>query len=358
MQEMRILKTFFFLSLILLLLGLLAYVQSYSSVVEIRFGQYVVLVNLIVLILLLLALKFAIYALIHTIRMPFVLFRHAIDKAKQIKEQKLMKQVCDLTHQVLLGSTDNVQKTISKLLSNSDLPKDVDEHLRILLLKIDTSFNTKLYYTKEILSGSSPYKFLIARNLASQALKEESYHYSLELASTAFKLNDKDPDLLELMIDIYAALESWNKMEEMMRLLDKVDKERMASIKDKISDYYLKAAKQFIGLGQISDSGYYLKKCLEYKPDFIECIELISQIQIELKGFSLQKIIEDAFALRPDFALFKIYYKHFKNSMSSEDMYNNLSKDLDKSHHVGILISIAYFLNIKKELDSMVLPFV
>lgn len=356
---MKILKTFFFLSLILLLLGVFVYIQSYSSIVEIKFGHYVVLVNSIFLILILLVANFAIYAVVHTVRMPFILFRHAIDRARQLKEQKLMKQVCDVTHQVLLGSTDNAYKTISRLLSNTDsLPKDLDEHLRILLLKLDTSFNTKLYYAKEILSGASPYKFLIARNLASQALKEESYHYSLELASTAFKLDDKDPDLLELMIDIYAALESWNKMEEMMRLLDKVDKERMAAIKEKISNYYLKAAKQFIGLGQINDSGYYLKRCLEYRTDFIECIELISQIQIELKGFSLQKIIEDAFALRPDFTLFKVYYKHFKNTMSSEDMYNNLSKDLDKSHHVGILISIAYFLNIKKELDGMVLPFV
>jgi len=355
---MKILKTFFFSSLILLLLGILAYVQSYSSIIEIKFGQYVVLVNSIFLILVLVALKFAISALTHTVRMPFALVRHAIEKAKQSKEQKLMKQVCDLTHQVLLGSTDNVQKTISKLLNNTEnLPKDIDEHLRILLLKIDISFNTKLYYAREILREVTPYKFLIARHLAAQALKEESYHYSLELALIAFKLDDKDPNLLELMIDIYAALESWNKMEEMMRLLDKIDKERISTIKEKISNYYLKAGKQFIGLGQIRDSGYYLKKCLEYKPDFIECIELVSQIQVDLKDFSLHKTIEEAFALKPDFALFKIYYKHFKNSMSSEEMYNNLSKDLDKSDHVGLLISIAYFLNIKKELDNMVLPF-
>jgi len=353
---MKILKTFFFISIILILLGIFAYIQNYSNIVEIKFGQYIVLVNPIFLILLLIVLKFNIYAVAYTVRMPFTLFKHAIEKAKRLKEQKLIKQVCDLTHQILLGSSDNAQKTISKLLSDSEnLPKDIEEHLRILVLNLDTSFNTKLHYAKEILD-TSPYKFLIARHLASQALKEESYHYSLEFALIAFKLDKKDPDLLELMINIYAALESWNKMEEMMRLLGNVDKSRIDAIK--ISNYYLKAAKQFIGLGQIRDSGYYLKKCLEYKPYSIECIELISQIHTDLKDISLQKIIEDAFALKPDFTLFKIYYKHFKNSMSSDDMYNNLSKDLDKTHHVGLLISMAYFLNVKRELDTMVLPLI
>lgn len=354
---MKVLKTFFFLSFILLLLGVFAYIQSYSDVVEIKFGQYIVLINPVFLILILIALKFAIYALTCLINTPFQLFKQAVEKARYLKEQKLMKQVWDLTHRILLGSSNNTQKTISKLLSNSeDLPKDVNEHLRILSLKIDTSFNTKLYYAREILNESNPYQFLIARYLAAQALEEEAYHYSLEFALIAFKLDSKDAQLLELMIDIYAALESWNKMEEIMRLLNNVDKNKISATK--ISNYYLKAAKQFIGLGQIRDSGYYLKKCLEYKPDAVECIELMSQIQVDLKGISLQKIIEDAFAIKPDFTLFKIYYKHFKNSMSSEDMYYNLTKDLDKSDNVGLLISMAYFLNVKKELDNMVLPLI
>lgn len=356
---MKILKTFFLISLILLLLGIFAYIQDYSSVVEIKFGQYTILINPVFLILMLMALKFVKYVLTCLISTPFQLFKQAIEKAKHLKEQKLMKQVYDLTHRVLLGSTASVQKTVAKLLSNSgNLSKDVNEHLRILSLKIDTSFNTKLYYAREILNESNPHQFLIARYLAAQGLEEEAYHYSLEFALIAFKLDSKDAKLLELMIDIYADLESWNKMEEIMRLLSNVDKNRIFVIKDKISCYYYKAAKQFIGLGQIRDSGYYLKKCLEYKPDSIGCIELMSQIQIDLKGISLQKIIEDAFAIKPDFTLFKIYYKHFKNSMSSEDMYYNLTKDLDKSDNVGLLISMAYFLNVKKELDNMVLSLI
>lgn len=357
---MKVLKIFFFLSVILLFLAALAYIQNYSSVIEIKFGQYIILISPIFLILMLIALKFAIYTLAFLISAPFQLFKQAVEKAKTLKEQKLMKQVWDLTYGVLLGPTDKTQQTISKLLNNSDnLPKDVSEHLRILSLNIDISFNTKLYYAREILNEANPHKFLIARYLAAQALEEEAYHYSLEFALTAFKLDSKDTYLLELMVDIYAALESWNKMEEMIRLLDKVDKNRISIIKGKISCYYYKAAKHFTGLGQIRDSGYYLKKCLEYKPDSIECIQLMSQIQIDLKDLSLQKIIEDAFALKPDFALFKIYYKHFKNSMSSEDMYHNLTKNLDRSENVvGLLISMAYFLNIKSELNNMVLPLI
>jgi hypothetical protein len=180
----------------------------------------------------------------------------------------------------------------------------------------------------------------------------------LEFSLIAFSINSQDTDLLELLIDVYATLESWSKMGEIIEMLRNVDRNKFDLAKVKISTQYLKAAKQFIGLGELDESVFYLKKCLEYKTDYNKCMELISNIHLESKEIDLKSIIENAFAISPSFDLFLIYYQNYKSYLLSADIYNSLVGLINKNKNKELVIAIAYFLNMKQELDNIVLPII
>jgi hypothetical protein len=147
-------------------------------------------------------------------------------------------------------------------------------------------------------------------------------------------------------------------MDDMIEMLRNIDINKFDLIKVKISTHYLKVAKQFIGLGELNESIFYLKKCLEYKPDFYKCIELISNIHLESKEIDLKAIIENAFSISPSFNLFMIYYQNYKNYMLSADIYKRLVGVINQNDHKELVIAIAYFLNMQKELDQIVLPII
>jgi hypothetical protein len=282
-----------------------------------------------------------------------------MDKLKVNKEKNLVKHLLQASEYTLIADMAKAQKVVQSVLNNnSNLSPEIDQYLRLLLLRLNVGFNIKLHYLQKLLNSNSKYKFFIARDLSKSALSENAFHYSLEFALIAFNINNRDNELLELLVEIYATLESWKNMGDTIDILRQVDNIRFDAIKEKISGYYLKAAKHFIGLGQLVDSVFYLKKCLEYKPDSLRCIELISNIHLESKELDLQKIIETAFIISPSFELFRIYYKHYKNYLLTNEIYDNLVGLINKQQHIGLVIAIAYFLNMKEELDKIVLPII
>jgi lipopolysaccharide biosynthesis regulator YciM len=207
---------------------------------------------------------------------------------------------------------------------------------------------------KKILELPNKFKFFAARHLSNLALQEKSYHYSLEFGLMALEINKQDPELIELLVNVYATLESWGKMGDMIDRLAIIDQKRFAKGELTISNYYLKAAKHFIGLGQVQESIFYLGKCLEYQADSLRCIKLIAKIHLESKELDLKSIIEKAFSVTPSFELFLIYYQNYKNYFLANDIYNNLTSKIDKAKHQGLIIAMAYLLNIKSELDAIV----
>jgi tetratricopeptide (TPR) repeat protein len=282
-----------------------------------------------------------------------------IDNLKQTKEKNIYRQLMRASQYMVVGESSKAVKIVQNILdNNASLSVEVEECFRLMFLKLDAGFNVKLHYMNKLLHSDSSFKFFVARDLARLALEEKSYHYSLEFSLIAFDINDQDADLLELLIDVYATLESWTKMGEIVEKLRGVDKNKFESVKTKISTHYLKSAKHFIGLGELEDSVFYLKKCLEYKPDFFKCIELISNIHLESKEIDLKSIIENAFAISPSFELFIIYYQNYKSFMMSADIYSRLVGLINKNKNKELVIAIAYFLNMKQELDQIVLPII
>jgi hypothetical protein len=353
------LKSSFWAILSLSLLLIFFYLQSYDTMINISFGEYSISTHSTFLCLVALIAIVLFLTLVRLVILPFKVLEGLIDKIKIKKEKDLFKYLLQASEFTLLNDTAKAQKTIQNLLNNNNnLPIEFENYLRLLFIKLDVSFNTKLHYLQKLLNDSSKFKFFIAKDLSRLALNEKAYHYSLEFALIALEINNQDPELLELLVEIYATLESWKKMEETIHILYNIDKDVFITMKERFSNYYLKAAKHFIGLGQMPDSVFYLKKCLEYKPDSFKCIEIISNIYLETKELNLKSIIETAFVINPSFELFKIYYKNYKNYLLTEEIYNNLISPINKQQHIGLVIAIAYFLNMKQELDNVVLPII
>ncbi len=328
--------------------------------VEIKFGNYLISTHSTLLALGFLTLNVLLMIILRIIVLPFRVFEKLLNKSRINKERGLFKNAIKAGQYVIIGNSQKAQKIMQSLLDgNAPLPIEIDSYLRLLFLNTNLSFNVKLHYLQKLLNDSSnECKFLIAKDLSKLALQDELYHYSLEFALIAFGINKTDADLLELLIEVYATLESWNKMVQTVDLLRNIDHARFYAIQPDISKHYLKAAKHFIGLGQVTDSGFYLKKCLELKPNSLECIELIACIFTEIKGIDLRKVIEKAFAINPSFKLFQIYYKYYKENLLAQDIYNSLIGSIDKQKHLDLAISIAYFLNMEQELNKLVLPII
>jgi tetratricopeptide (TPR) repeat protein len=219
------------------------------------------------LCLLILFSFFIFLLLIRILSLPFKIIDGLIDNLRQTRKKNIFKQLIKSLQYMIVGESSKAVKIIQNVLDNNqNLPADVEESLRLMFLRLDVGFNVKIHYMNKLLqSDVSRFKFFIARELAKLALQEKSYHYSLEFSLIAFGINNQDADLLELLIDVYATLESWSKMGEIIETLRNVDRNKFDLIKVKISTHYLKAAKQFIGLGELEESVFYLKKCLEYK---------------------------------------------------------------------------------------------
>jgi hypothetical protein len=353
-------KSAFVAILLLSFLTFSFYIQTYNTAVEIKFGNYLISTHSTLLALSFLTSNILLMIVLRIIVLPFRIFKKLADSSRRNKEKSLFKNSIKAGQYILIGDSKKAQKIMQSILDgNARAPIEIDNYLRLLFLKTNLSFNIKLHYLQKLLNDSgNEYRFFIARDLSRLALENKLYHYSLEFALIAFEINKTDLSLLELLIEVYATLESWNKMGEMAHLISSLDAERFGSIKQTISTYYLKAAKHFIGLGQASDSSFYLKKCLELKPDSYKCIELIAGISKEIKDVDLKKIIEKAFAINPSFKLFQIYYQHHKDHLMAQEMYNNLIGAIDKEKHLDLAISVAYFLNIQQELNKIVLPLI
>jgi lipopolysaccharide biosynthesis regulator YciM len=358
MSTIKIKISFILLIILLSIIGIF-YLQSYDMKIQININNYLITTKLTVMLLIMLICWMSFSLITGIISFPFQLITRLNSNIRLKKEKNILKNMIEASQFILIGESDKACKMIQPILDqNKDLPVEIEEYLRFLFVNLDLNFNTKLHYTKKLFDHSNQFKFFVAKELSRIALQENAYHYSLEFALIAYEIDSSNAELLELLIEIYATMESWDKMVSTINLLNKIDKVKCNSIREKISNYYLKSAKHFIGLGELNNSVFYLLKCLEYKPDSFKCIELIANIHLENKELNLQKIIETAFALSPSFDLFLIYYKSYKSYLLTSEIYNNLISTMDINKHRSLAISIAYFFNMKAELDKLVLPLI
>ncbi len=354
---MKIKTALYSILLLLCLIGLFS-LYSYDQALEITFGRYIISTGSMLIFLVLLTIVFLLNLIINVLFLPSKIFQHIILKFKANQEKKHIQKLLQASRYILFKDQDKAYKIIRKILDDSaNLPFEFDEYFRLLFINLDVGFNIKLHYLQKLLNTDSNFKFFVARDLSSAALRDQAYHYSLEFALLAFNINNKCPILLSLLIQIYATLEEWEKMQETIDLLQDSDQETFKLIKPTVAGYYLKAAKHFIGLGKEEESERYLKLCLQYQPESLKAIELIANIQ-STSTLNLKEIIEQAFIISPSFDLFLIYYKHHKDYLVTQEIYNNLIGKIDKKQHLGLTISMAYFLNVKAELDRFVLPMI
>ena len=355
---MRIKTVFYFILFVLCLIGFF-YLQSYDKVVEISLANYIISTKLIFLSLLLIIAFLLFNLLVKIIFFPFELVGRLIVGLKNRREKRPIEYFLQASQYSTIGSTDKAYSISRNILdSYKDLPNDVEESFRLLFAKFDVGFNVKLHYMQKLLNSSAKLKFFAAKELSASALAERAYHYSLEFGQIAMNINSSEPELVILLIKIYAAIEDWDNLGEMLTTLKRIDNTRFADMREKIANYYLKAGKHFIGLGETDSSVFYLKKCLEYDPNCVKCIELIANIYPNNKDFDLKSLLENAFASNPSFEIFKIYYQHFKNTLLAQKIYSNLVSLIDGKKHTALVIAIAYFLNMEEELDKIVLPLV
>ena len=349
---MRI-KIYTFLLLLLSCGILFVYLKTQGLLVTILFEDYKVQANPAVFAFLSVIFIYVIIFIIKIIEFPGKISKKIFSKIERKKEKKIFLQTLTASTKIIEGKKDNTYKILEDLSKRNISSAELKNYIYFLFAFLDLNFNTKLFYLQNIINLPE-YRFSVAKELAITAFKNNSYHYSLEYALIAFDNSSEDSELIVLLIEIYAKLDSWDKLGEMLSILQNVDQDKFQQIQKDVTMYYFRAAKHFVGLGETKQSLFYLQKCLEYNPGYEDCVYLISNIYNTLiTEVDIKSIIEKAFNENPSVGIFKVYLKHFEPILSNEEIYYNLSTltKIEKDYKTKMMLT--GYLNLEEELGSV-----
>lgn len=327
--------------IVLLYLGFSA-VSTYDTSVHITFWDYAIEVRSFFLIAVVVISSIFVASIarfiVFILNSPNIISRH-------IKTSKLQHNIKELLEAYSLTLCDDhvkAQRLVTKI--QNELPPEFVIHTHMILSQTNASPEQRAYHLRYLLEAGVC-KAFAAKRLAEYFLKHKYYQQGFEYAQKALGVCDDDPEFVQVMVDLYANLLMWDKFELAISKLQKIDIQIFNNSSGKIAQHYFSAAKDALAKGADADAIHYLEKVLTYKVDLLEAVDLLCILNINSgNAHNNKRFLEDAFAAKPSFEIFALYYKSV--SLKAEEIYSNLASLTDPEYHNGLFIAIAAYLGL------------
>jgi len=335
--------------IILLYLGF-TIVSAYDTTVHLQFLRYNVTISSFFLIAAVI-IGSVIIALISKL---FIILLNApsliSSRIKTSKMQHNIRQILDSYSHAMAKDYDGARNIINRI--KNDLPHEFDVHPHMILSKVDLNPEQRTYHLRYLLD-STEYKAFAAKELARYFLGHKYHQQALEYAEQAEHMRSNDPELLALLLELYAAMIMWDQFEEAVARLQILDHQLFEQMQPQISDLYFAGAKAALAEGSDDDAIYYLEEALLHKPDSAEAASLLCPLLINRgqNGRSIE-FLEAAFAATPSFELFELYAK--SSTANNKEIYAKLGNIADPRNNVGLFIAIATYLGLTSEAKELV----
>ena len=200
------------------------------------------------------------------------------------------------------------------------------------------------------LEKSKYYAAFVTKRLAGLYYKSSMYSTAEEYAVKSFNQNESDSETLEILIDCYAKLSSWTKLAFLIAKLSRLDPIKYNSIKGKLADYSVLAAKHMMENNQKEDAANSLELAMKLVPSHYEALTLSFSLGYTKSSKNIE-ILNAAFIDNPSFEVAQLY-KQFA-LMPLEKIYEDLAKLIDPNQYLGLFLSIAAYYDLPDKIGEL-----
>ncbi len=283
-----------------------------------------------------------------TLKLVFLVFQTPAMIMEKLVTRKNQKTTSNLIRAMADLLIDNKTKASEELKAVIGSAKP--EHKEIIELinaEIATDFDQKIQGYRWLVS-SHYYNYFATKRLAQVFYNNRFYEQALDYAAKAFNSYESDSEILEILLHCHAKLGLWSKFAFIVTKFSKADKKRVEALTNKISEYYLLAAKDALEIGQDQEATGYLEQSLEFNPSYIAALDLYYALSINKHTNSENlEILEEAFILSPSFEIAEIYIRAC--DLPAQDIYNNLAKLVDQRQYYSVFLAIAAYLDLPEK---------
>ncbi|WP_425363459.1 heme biosynthesis HemY N-terminal domain-containing protein [Candidatus Tisiphia endosymbiont of Hybos culiciformis] len=220
----------------------------------------------------------------------------------------------------------------------------------LLLAEAETEMSVKIKYFQE-LEQSKHYIPFVTKRLAQIHYQNNMYAIAENYAVRSFNLNESDSETLEILLNCYAKLALWTKFVFVISKLSRTDTQKLESLKNKIADYYVIAAKNMLEINDTKEAIYYLESAIKLIASHIEALNLYLPLNSSKWNNKNIELLQIAFAENPSFKIVELYKKFSAND--SLKIYDDLTNSVDPKQHLELFLAIAVYLDLPEKIKNL-----
>lgn len=269
-----------------------------------------------------------------------------------IKNLLLARRANNANYQLIKAITEFIigEKTKSfNSLKNikTYLQEDYKICYTLLVAELEEEIEQKIKYFQELEQFKLSTAFATKR-LAQILYQNGQYKEAENYAVRSFYFNECDQDNLEVLMDCYYRLADWEKLTFITTKLNRVDKLKFESLKNKLATYYLVAAQQLHNSNDTQKAIYYLEIAMELTPGNYEILNLYLTVNEGSKKNIDLKMLHDAFISNPCFEIAVLYQKF--TGLAPVQIYEKLESLVTPKNHLGLFFGVAAYLDLPEKI--------
>ena len=333
---------------LLLYLGFSA-IGEYDSALQFTVLGYQIDTTLFTFITLFVAIQLVSMIFLKAIFLVFDMPKLLKRKWHQRKLQKINQKLLTVLAELLMGNKRRSITLINKLVP--DLDDDNKEVVNLIMAEAEEGFDKKIQYLRNLLDKKH-YSIYAAKKLAEIFYNNMHHKQAEECALKAFNEDDTDTELMLILIRIYASLVAWPKLVFIVSKLQRADSRLLEENSVEIASFYYAAAKSYLQSGVDDEALNYLESALELRPDYVEALNLFTELSINMKNTaSVLKILKAAFSAKPCFDIARMYIANSRSS--AEAVYGTLAGIAAPAKYPDLFLALAAYLGLIDKISEI-----
>lgn len=327
-------------------------IAEYDSAVRLFLFDYQIETTLFVFITLFILIQLF---LMVTLKLVFLIFDLPTILKKRWYRRKLLKinnRLLNVLAELLMGN-----KKKSLRITNNILPELEEENrdfVNLILAEGEDSFDKKIQHYRNLIDKKN-FSVYASKRLAEIFYNNNHHIQAEEFALKAFNEDDTDTELMLILIRIYASQGAWPKMVFIVSKLQRADISLFEVNTGEIASYYYAASKHYLQIGSEDEAKKYLELSLEYKPDYIEALNLLMELYTNTNNSApILKILKSAFSAKPCFEIARMFADSSRSS--AEAIYGMLAGIAQPAKYPAVFLALAGYLGIKEKVTELKEP--
>lgn len=282
------------------------------------------------------------------LKLIFLIFDLPTILKKRWYRRKLLKinnRLLNVLAELLMGNKKKSLKITNNILS--ELDEENKDFVNLVLAEGEDSFDKKIQYYRNLIDKKN-FSVYASKKLAEIFYNNTHHIQAEEFALKAFNEDDTDTELMLILIRIYASLGSWPKMVFIVSKLQRADGSLFEVNSEEIASYYYAASKHYLQIGSEDEAKKYLELAIEYKPDYIEALNLLMELLTNTNNSaSILKVLRAAFSAKPCFEIARMFADSSRSS--AEAIYGTLAGIVQPAKYPAVFLALAGYLGIKEK---------